>query len=231
LSQCAIRRNVTKIVKINPKSIDANYFFGHQEYQLWKDGILSKFLRESSHLHEENWLVFDGPMDYSWAENLNSVLDDKKIAFFDSGETIHVSSHTKLIFECSSLANITPATISRCGIISIDKSCLSWTLIMNKWFSRIKQEPWLEAHDILLKELFEWIIPPLLKLLESCQSAAHVTNNNLVQCSLDIFEKILQEALPNLKERKYLRGWIQAGVVYSAVWSIGGKAGQSFFEK
>jgi dynein heavy chain len=222
LNRCATKRNVTRIVRINPKSVDANYFFGHQEGKVWHDGILSKFLQESSQHHEENWLVFDGPMDYSWAENLNSVLDDKKIAFFDSGETIHISSYTKLIFECSNLANITPATISRCGIIAVDNSCLTWVLIMNEWFSRIKQESWLEAHDVLLKELFEWMLPPLLKLLENCRNAANVTANNLVQCSLDLFEKILQEALPNLKERKYLRGWIQAGVVYSTVWSIGG---------
>ena len=61
---------------------------------------------------------------------------------------------------------------------------------------------------------------------------------NLVRGSLDLFQVLLQEALPNLKERKYLRGWIQvtaaalfesvfeslsqAGVVYACVWSLGG---------
>ena len=52
--------------------------------------------------------------------------------------------------------------------------------------------------------------------------AASVSSKNLVQCSLELFEILLMEALPNLKERKYLRGWIQAGVVYSCVWSLGG---------
>ena len=39
--------------------------------------------------------------------------------------------------------------------------------------------------------------------------AAPISSLNLVQGSLDLFQVLLQEALPNLKERKYLRGWIQ----------------------
>lgn len=32
----------------------------------------------------------------------------------------------------------------------------------------------------------------------------------------------LNEALPNLKEKKYLRSWIQAGFVFSLAWGFGG---------
>ena len=39
--------------------------------------------------------------------------------------------------------------------------------------------------------------------------AAPASSLNLVRGSLDLFQVLLQEALPNLKERKYLRGWIQ----------------------
>ena len=52
--------------------------------------------------------------------------------------------------------------------------------------------------------------------------SADISPRNIVQCGLELFEIILLEALPNLKERKYLRGWLQAAVVYSCVWSLGG---------
>ena len=60
-----------------------------------------------------------------------------------------------------------------------------------------------------MKQLFEWILPPLLDTVSTCEMAAPVSYKNIVQCSLELFEILLMEALPNLKERKYLRGWIQ----------------------
>ena len=81
--------------------------------------------------------------------------------------------------------------------------------IFSAWFNRIKHQTWLENHDVLLQQLFEWILPPLLETVKNCKMAAKVSSKNLVQCSLELFEILLIEALPNLKERKYLRGWIQ----------------------
>ena len=83
-------------------------------------------------------------------------------------------------------------------------------------------ESWLESHDVILQQLFEWLLPPLLACTATCRLAAAISPLNLVQGSLELFQVLLQEALPNLKERKYLRGWIQAGVVYACVWSLGG---------
>ena len=222
LNLAAQRRNVKKKIIINPKSMEKSQLFGTQVGVDWQNGILSKKFRELYLENKENWIIFDGPMDHRWVENLNSSMDFKKLVYFDSGETVYIKSTTKIIFECSGLDNVTPATLSRCGIISVPGSCLPWKNIFDKWMRKIEQEAWIEGHDVLLRELFEWMLPPLLELLNSCKLAGQVVPNNLVQCSLDLFERILLDALVNLKERKYLRGWIQAAVVYGSIWSIGG---------
>ena len=48
-----------------------------------------------------------------------------------------------------------------------------------------------------------------IETIKKCKMAAEVSAKILVQCSLQLFDILLNEALPNLKERKYLRGWIQ----------------------
>jgi dynein heavy chain len=59
----------------------------------WNDGIMAHAMRVCSKDTSErrNWIVFDGPIDPDWVENLNSVLDDNKKLTLSTGESIKVS--------------------------------------------------------------------------------------------------------------------------------------------
>jgi dynein heavy chain, axonemal len=48
------------------------------ESQEWIDGIASCIIRQCAYEDNEDykWVIFDGPIDSLWLENLNSVLDD-----------------------------------------------------------------------------------------------------------------------------------------------------------
>jgi dynein heavy chain len=58
--------------------------------QAWTDGLASTLMREYVNIEnlEKKWVIFDGPVDAIWIENMNSVLDDSMTLCLSNGERI-----------------------------------------------------------------------------------------------------------------------------------------------
>ena len=131
--------------------------------QEWTDGLGSTIVRRQVRevTDDKLFIMFDGPIDTLWIESLNTVLDDNRMLCLANGERIRLKNldrgpgEMRMLFEVEDLAEASPATVSRLGVVYLTPGDIGWKPFVQSWAQRELNESQMhpELNSFLL-ELF-----------------------------------------------------------------------------
>jgi dynein heavy chain, axonemal len=213
---------------LNPKSITAGELYGEFNMMTneWKDGIVPKLVRDCVNALNEGsinrkWIVFDGPVDAVWIENMNTVLDDNKTLCLANSERIKLPSTLHMMFEVQDLKVASPATVSRCGMVFMEQIHVGMMSLVHTWADIHLQSV---AGFETTKKIVSLIEDYLGKCIEfirlDCKEKVATTNNQITQNLLNIFMAKLNTDIDPIAISQDMN-IMGALLLWSFVWSLG----------
>eukprot|EP00878_Enallax_costatus_P023702 GHUV01025236.1.p1 GENE.GHUV01025236.1~~GHUV01025236.1.p1 ORF type:complete len:118 (-),score=27.73 GHUV01025236.1:702-1055(-) len=98
-----------------------------------------------------------------------------------------------LIFEVQDLAVASPATVSRCGMVYVQPDLLGWRPVLMSWLAALPPSI-SEAHKSQVLALFDWLVPPCLRIATKLAKAVlPMVDINLVCSCMRLLDSHLDE--------------------------------------
>ena len=242
------RRAQLQVHTIDPKACTLNDLYGHMAKNVWNDGILSWCMRtminDEHEGHEgagERWLVLDGDIEASWVESLNTVMDDNKMLTLANNERIKLGDHSRLVFEVDSLAYVSPATVSRVGIVALNAYDVGWLAKLRSCLSGATAPVGhsnleLSASNVfkgggklgaVLIELIEHIVSSAFAAIRTWQRPRAHSEVSLAETIARVLDALLTST--ELKTSQLVsaplaqaRAFLEACVQFATIWGVGG---------
>jgi len=241
---CPINTNI-----LNPKSVTKNelYMSKDETTQTWEDGIVAKLMRMAEEEEKEEkslkrrWVIFDGPVDALWIEDMNTVLDDSRKLCLPDSSNIKIPKMMNLIFEVQDLLVASPATVSRCGMVYLESYHVgylpiieTWSIVYREKISKTfeddgsrKQKALSDAVDRYLKyfdkacENIKSNTPKLINFIRSnCKEKIPSVDINLVASLLNLISCFYNPDVIKLQS-EHLEDLFNHYLAFSFVWSFG----------
>jgi hypothetical protein len=178
---------------LNPKSITSGQLYGDfdENTHEWTDGILAGMVRDCANdtSPDKKWVMFDGPVDAIWIENMNTVLDDNKKLCLVSGEIISLSASMTMMFEVEDLAVASPATVSRCGMIYMEPGALGLRALSVSWLSTL-HEAFVPVRASLQDLFDKYLASAVTFVRKNLGETVGTVDNNLAQSCFRVLESL-----------------------------------------
>jgi dynein heavy chain len=222
---------VVKRHLLNPKSVTMGQLYGEVNpvTQEWTDGLVPTLVRMSVHDESDafNWIIFDGPVDALWIENMNTVLDDNKMLCLSNGERIKLKAGMHMMFEVNDLSVASPATVSRCGMVYMEAVYIGNRPLLLSWVQHVlpKRLPAAAAHKHLLGLFDKFLEPAIEHVRESGKEGIASVDGNLIGNLLKMLDAVLQPAFgvrPVDEEGNVDMRLVNLWFVFCFTWTLGG---------
>ena len=214
---------------LNPKCIKIGELYGeyNELTNEWTDGLASTIIRNAvtDTSPDRKWVLFDGPVDAIWIENMNTVLDDNCTLCLSSGERIKLNANTmRMLFEVNDLAVASPATVSRCGMVYLDNADLGWEPMVRTWADAALCGGALPppTRDFVYQLFVSHLTPALAFLRRNCRETIATVDVNLAASCFKLFEAIVNRSVDIKRPEAELHPTLAAVFAYALVWSAGG---------
>uniref|UniRef100_A0A8I3RUY3 Dynein axonemal heavy chain 3 n=1 Tax=Canis lupus familiaris TaxID=9615 RepID=A0A8I3RUY3_CANLF len=205
---------------INPKAITMGQLYGcfdpvsHE----WTDGILANAFREqaSSMSDERKWIIFDGPVDAVWIENMNTVLDDNKKVLLSVLSLLHR-------YGINSLIQAGPLFVpARCGMIYMEPHQLGWKPLKDSYMDTLPTSL-TEEHKELVNDMFMWLVQPCLEFIRlQCKFVVQTSPVHLAFSMMRLYSSLLGIELYEGLTSQQIFLWLQGLFLFALVWTVAG---------
>lgn len=148
---------------------------------------------------QRGWIVLDGPVDPLWVEMLNPVLDDNRTLCLVTGETLPLKPGVNVIMEVDSISHASPATITRCGIVFMDRATEVWEPIIKTWVKEKLYGPLVNYSnkiEVTLLSVFGELIRAYADSLEPDAYTPRQQPTSVLMSMLRLLDSLLPEVRP-----------------------------------
>uniref|UniRef100_A0A2C9K4Z2 AAA+ ATPase domain-containing protein n=1 Tax=Biomphalaria glabrata TaxID=6526 RepID=A0A2C9K4Z2_BIOGL len=204
-----------KLLSINPLVVDNTaLMFGYLgSNNEWVDSIFTHAIRKSNRNISTTWICLNGNLNESWADNLNSFLAGERVLPLKNGDKLFLSENIMLLFETDDLALASPATVSSCGILYLDKDIVSWQPIVKSWLDTRSQ---LEVH--VLQRAFQKTLDPVINFVFSeTKPSLQLSEVGMLHSCLALLSAMLAD---NIEVSGELH--IERLYLFCLIWTFGG---------
>lgn len=197
--------------------------------QEWSDGVLAIKIRDcaESESPDRKWIIFDGPVDAVWIENMNTVLDDNKKLCLNSGQIIKLKPTMTIMFQVDDLSQASPATISRCGMVLLEAQQLGHNVFITSFCNVLREfiEPKIVGK---FEKMFNYIADICVEYTrKNCMFPCPGSGPYVVNHAIRLIETYIMQHKPKPEDEDHkmpenIEDRLNNALVFASIWGIGG---------